>query len=292
MFAEISGTLDVDQRKLAMQTVQLEQPLLRTRIARDDGQHWFKSVPPEQAPLMLEVSLLCIWRLKVDAQLSTPFAGDAPLARFLWFGGSGCQSVAAMVFHHAIADGKSGMNVMIEVLRRAGGATGPLNLRRGQTSAQDLDLISHKGVIPGSLQKFKYWLSQGKTALMFARQLPDFDMALRPQRNIRAVPLSVPKKTAQALLVACRVHGTTVHGALGASQVLAVNREFGSAQARNLALNSLADLRGVLSGGLTAQDMGLYFADITTVHSMAVEPDSGSGGIRPARVHADEPRQD
>jgi len=96
---------------------------------------------------------------------------------------------------------------------------------------------------------------------------------VRPARAIRAIPFAVPAATAQALHQACRAHRTTVHGALGAAQLLAINREFESAGPRTLALNSLADLRDVLEGGLTAQDLGLYVATLTTVHGIDARPD-------------------
>jgi hypothetical protein len=75
------------------------------------------------------------------------------------------------------------------------------------------------------------------------------------------------------LLEACRAHGVTMQGALGAAQLLAINDEFGSAQSRNLGLNSLADLRGTLGGNLTQQDLGLYIATVTTVHAIPAKPD-------------------
>ncbi|MBK9989093.1 MAG: hypothetical protein IPP21_19945 [Betaproteobacteria bacterium] len=194
VFAEVSGRLDAGGLERALQAVQVEQPLLRTHLAVVRGRACFKAVAPEQAALKAQVRPLRNWRAAVSAELDAPFAGEAPLGRFLWFRGRG-KAVVAMVFHHTIADGKSGANLL------------------------------------------------------------------------RAV------ETAQALLAACRAHGTTVHGALGAAQVLALNAEFGSAQARQLGLTSLADLRGVLSGKLSASDLGLYVATITTVHGLAAKPD-------------------
>jgi NRPS condensation-like uncharacterized protein len=272
VFAEVSGRLDAGGLERALQAVQVEQPLLRTHLAVVRGRACFKAVAPEQAALKAQVRPLRNWRAAVSAELDAPFAGEAPLGRFLWFRGRG-KAVVAMVFHHTIADGKSGANLLIEVLRRAGGEDIPLNVRQPHPSAQDLDLIQSKGVVESSLQKLKYWFSQGQAALKFPKQLPGYDMRLGDQRSIKVIPFSLAVETAQALLAACRAHGTTVHGALGAAQVLALNAEFGSAQARQLGLTSLADLRGVLSGKLSASDLGLYVATITTVHGLAAKPD-------------------
>ncbi len=272
VFAEISGSLDPARLERALQTVQAEQPLLRARLAMVRGRACFKAVPPEQAVWKAQVRPLRNWRAAVAAELDAPFTGEAPLARFLWCQGRG-KSVAAMVFHHTIADGKSGASLLIEVLRRAGGEDLPLKLRPPHRSAQDLDLIQSKGVMESSVQKLKYWLGQGQAALKFPRQLPGYDMRLGDKRSIKVIPVSMPKETTQALLASCRAHGTTVHGALGAAQVLALNAEFGSDQARQLGLTSLADLRGVLRGKLSASDLGLYVATITTVHGLAAKPD-------------------
>jgi NRPS condensation-like uncharacterized protein len=273
IFVEITGSLQIDQINEALKAVQAEQPLLRARIALIDGHYWFKPVATKDFPLKAQTGPLMGWRNQVAAQLDTPFVDDAPLARFFWFDGHGKKAVAAMAFHHSIADGKSGMDVFIEVLRRAGGEDSPLRYRRAHPSAQDLDLIKSKTAWQSSLQRLKYWLKQGRSVLKFPKQLPGFDMSIKAERDIKIIPFQVSATSSAALLDACRAHGTTVHGALGAAQILALNDEFDTAEDRYLALNSLADLRGVLKGDLTEFDLGLYIATLTTVHEVAAEPD-------------------
>lgn len=272
-FAEFSGSLSLDRINEALLVVQQEQPLLRARLALVDDRYWFKPVKSNDSPLRAEVAAFKDWRKAITTQLDTPFSGDAPLARFFLFGGRGKNSVAAIVFHHSIADGKSGTNILLEILRRAGGEEMPMRYQRAHPSAQDLDLIKSKTVLQGSLQKLKFWLGQGKSALKFVKQLPGFDMRVRAKRDIHMIPLELSAKASSAILTACRAHGTTVHGALGAAQVLAINDEFETSAERNLALNSLADLRGVLTDNLTEFDLGLYVATLITVHEIAAEPD-------------------
>jgi len=273
VFAEVDGAIDCDRLAHALQAAQAEHPLLRARVTAVRGRNWFKPVPPERHPLTIEVAPLRNWRARIVAELDAPFGGEAPLVRFLWCRGAARRSVAAMVFHHAIADGKSGAELLIEVLRRAGGQDTALSFRPARPSAHQLDLVERGGKIRGSIKKLGYWLNQGKLALRFPQQLPGYDTAVRPARAIRAIPFAVPAATARALQQACRAHRTTVHGALGAAQLLAINREFDSTGPRTLALNSLADLRGVLEGDLTARDLGLYIATLTTVHGVDARPD-------------------
>jgi hypothetical protein len=268
VYAEIEGSFDAERLAGALQAVQAEHPLLRARVALAAGRPWFKPVPAEAHPISIERGGLRDWRARIEAQLERPFVDEAPLARFLCFGGGARKSVAAMVFHHSIADGRSGADVFIEVLRRAGGEELPLSCRPARPSAQALDLVKLGGPLGATMRTLGYWLDQGKSALKLARQLPGFDMAVRAERRIRFLPFTVGKANARALLEACRTHGV-----LGAAQLLAINAEFGSAAPRTLALNSLADLRGLLGGHLSQQDLGLYIATVSTVHDIPAAPD-------------------
>lgn len=273
VFAEIDGPFDTGRLTGALSAVQAKHPLLRARLAVVGGRAWFKPVAAESHPIPIETGALRDWRSRIEAQLERLFLDATPLARIMCFGSGARKSVATMVFHHSIADGCSGADVLLEVLRRAGGEDLPRRYRLAQPSAQTLDLIKLEGQVGASLRTLGYWLQQGKTALKLARQLPGFDMSVRAERRIRVVPFTLAKATVRALLDACRAHGSTMQGALGAAQLLAINDEFGVAQSRNLGLNSLADLRGALGGNLTQQDLGLYIATVTTVHAIAAEPD-------------------
>jgi hypothetical protein len=273
VFAEIDGAFDAARLGDALRLVQSQHPLLRARVTLASGRNWFKPIEADAHPIPVERGSLRNWRGQLSAQLDEPFETGGPLARFVWFGGRGRKSVAAMVFHHVIGDGRSGADVFIEVLRRAALEKLPLCYRPARASAQDLDLIKEQGPIGASIKTIAYWLNQGRSALKFAQQLPGFHSDTQEQRSIAVIPFALSKAVTAALREASRAHGGTVQGALGAAQLLAINSEFPTAQARHLALTSLADLRGVLRGGLTSQDLGLYIATVCTVHAVAAEPD-------------------
>jgi hypothetical protein len=273
VYAQIDGRFDTGRLADALRAAQAEHPLLRARVALSGGRPWFKPVAAEMHPIAIEAGGLRGWRARIEAQLERPFVDAAPLARCMVFGSGARKSVVAMVFHHAIADGRSGADVLIDLLRRAGGEALPLAPRSAQPSAQALDLVQLGGRVGATIRTLGYWLQQGKSVLKLARQLPGFDMMVRAERHIRVLPFDLPPAKARKLLAACRAHGVTMQGALGAAQLLAINDEFGAARARNLGLNSLADLRGALGGKLTQRDLGLYIATVTTVHAIAAEPD-------------------
>ena len=79
------------------------------------------------------------------------------------------------------------------------------------------------------------------------------------------------KRDSLRLVTACRAERTTVHGALGAALLLALDAQIRGTAPRRLGLNSLADLRGVLAGGLNERDLGLYVATLGTTHEVARE---------------------
>jgi NRPS condensation-like uncharacterized protein len=273
-YAEVEGTLEAVKLQAGLDVVQQENPVLRSQIVIDKkGRPCFRPVSAKDYPLTLEVCGLRNWRKQLEAQLMTSFEpGGAPLARFLWFRGKGKKSVLAMVFHHAIADGKSGASVLLEVLRRASGDDSKPVMKAARASSQQLDLIKTRKPVEGKLKELRFWLDTGKQVLKFPEQLPGYDMAPQGKRRIKTLPATLSPSTCKALASVCRAHDTTVHGALGAALLLAINAEFERVKPRNLGLNSLADLRGVLAGKLTERDLGLYITTLTTVHRLESKP--------------------
>ncbi len=152
--AELEGSLNSDDLQAALDIVQQENPTLRTQITTNRaGRPCFKSVSADEQPLILEIHGLRNWRQAIEAQLMTPFEyEEAPLARFLWFRGKGKKSVVAMVFHHSIADGKSGICVLLDVLRLAVGQDRTPHFKDAQPSSQQLDLIQKKGLLQENLK--------------------------------------------------------------------------------------------------------------------------------------------
>ena len=275
VFAELEGILNEEDLQRALKIIQLENPALRTKITVDRaGRPCFKSVSADGRPLELERHGLRNWRESIESQLATPFKQkEALLARFLWFQGKGKKSVVAMVFHHSIADGRSGACALFDVLRHAVGQDPSIQLKEAHPSSQQLDFIQDKGLVGGKLKELKFWLDKGKESLKFREQLPGYDMKAGTARKIKIIPSSISSKTSKALLRVCRENDTTVHGALGAALLFAIFDEFKAEKSRYLGVNSLVDLRSKLKGGLTEQDLGLYISTVTTIHLLDEQPD-------------------
>jgi len=274
VYAELTGDLEPAKLQQALDRVQDEIPLLRSQIVIDGDVPVFAPVAPDEYPLTVQDRPLQGWRHQLRRELDVPFpVGVAPLARVLCFSGKGSKSVVAMVFHHPIADGRSGVSVLVDVLRLATGGDRPPDYRKAHPSAQQLDVIRRQPRVQGVLKEFRFWLDKGREVLRFARQIPGFSAEPTRHRTSGWIPLRLSRQRSASLQAACRSHGTSVHGALGAAQILALSDEFTEHPPRVMALNSLADLRGVLTEELTERDLGLYVSTLTTVHRLSDPPD-------------------
>ena len=276
VFAQIDGELSHESLTAALEAVQAEHPLLRARIVTEQQRLMFRPVPVVQYPLQASWLPWRGWRAELERQLQQHFGDEAPLLRCLAFAeqtSKGSRCVVALVFHHAIADGRSGTELLLDVVRRAGGELAPLEYRPAQPAAQQLDALERQPVLARGLQKARFWMGQTINALAPLSKSPGAALQLGQERQIKVLPFTIKQRLAAQLSRACKTHGTSVHGALGAAQMLALADLSQAPLPSHLALNSLADLRAVLEGGLTERDLGLYIATLTTVHRPASHGD-------------------
>lgn len=272
--AELQGAIEPEKLDRALYTVQSEHPLLRAQIVAIDRSYWFKPIAPSEQPLIVQTASLLHWHEQLEAQLRQPFVRElSPLARFFWFRGKGLKSVVAMVFHPSIADGVSGAELLLAILRYAAQGVDEPKLRMARVCAQDLPPKKPALPVVSTLRKLLYWIEKWGDALKFVRQLPGYTMRRESERQIKSIPLSVPKEVTRSLLDACREHGASLQATLGAAQLLALHDEFPQAEARHLALSAVFDLRSKLDGALDAGDLGLYSTVLLNVLALEDEPD-------------------
>jgi NRPS condensation-like uncharacterized protein len=250
-FAERSGHLDPARIRAALAVIQDENPLLRSRISWSaDRGLCFE--PASGTPIDLECREANAndWQTWLEYELAHPFAeGAAPLIRCLYLEMSSPeQSVLALVFHHAVADGRSGNELLRRLLDciathkglRADGSTSPLPPmhqvfppRFRWTEQPDAAKRAKEGLMTdykrhGPLTPLP-WLSS--------------DISTRTPRFIR---LSFPSDVTQRLLALSRQHGTSVHGAICAAQLLAQFRLQMGDEPATLLLSCPVDMRPLL----------------------------------------------
>lgn len=278
VYAEVVGTLPPDALDQALALAQQEHPLLRTRINGNASRLVFKAIDAEAHPLRATWQPWSSRKLLLERQLDTPFDQELPLMRcfaFLDKKAKPVRQILAMVFQHTIADGRSGTQLLLDVLCRATGAAMPLSPRDANPSAQALSISADKSRLTDELGKARFWIGEGLKSLRPVATLPGFSHKLGGDRDMRVLTMKLSKIQATNLVKRARAAGTTMHGALGAAQMLALCDEIsatGGRESRRVALNSLADLRDSLSGGLTEHDLGLYIATLTTVHEIDDTP--------------------
>lgn len=233
VFAERRGRLVPERIRSALVKIQCENLLLQTRIiwTEENGLH-FAHAPDQAIELRCATVALQDWQRHIEQQLSEPFVdGAAPLMRCLYLeiptptddGQSPDRSVLALCFHHAIADGRSGA----ELLRQLLGLMALGNQASEPKAAMGLPAMAE--VHPALFR----WAEQPDKAKQVRHTLIDdyrrhgplpaipwlaVDAVGRAPRFIRLV---LAPDITQRLLRRARDNGTSLHGALCAAQLLA-----------------------------------------------------------------------
>jgi NRPS condensation-like uncharacterized protein len=246
VIAERQGILALGKIIAALRVVQAENDLLRARILWDQ-EHGLcfaagsgAAVPFESGEFQSDE-----WQDAITAELSRPFAdGINPLLRCLYLqSDDAARSVLALCFHHSIADGRAG----VELLRRL------LELIALDAAALTIRETRPQRTLYESFPARFRWADHPEAA----EELMDATMAdykrhgpLTPTPTLAAtaetrephlIQLRFTRAEARRLAMRCREHRTSVHGALCAAQLIAQQR-LGAGPA-NLFLSCPVDMR-------------------------------------------------
>jgi hypothetical protein len=118
-YAELERGIDHDVLAAALAAVQARHPLLNLRVDATDGD---LSFVPSDGPVPFETREIDpeLWWSVIEAELDRRLGDDgtAPCARCVYVTSPGVdRSVVILSIHHAVADGRSGLSVLQEVLR-------------------------------------------------------------------------------------------------------------------------------------------------------------------------------
>jgi NRPS condensation-like uncharacterized protein len=277
-FAERSGHLDPRRIQVALAAIQEENPLLRARITwTADRGFCFEPAPDAAIDLQCREVHADDWKPWIERELAHPFAENAaPLIRCVYLAMSSPErSVLALVFHHSVADGRSGN----ELLRR---------LLDCIATQQEMPTDAGRPPLPPMHQVFppRYrWAEQPDAAkrvrdsLMagYKRHGPltpiPWLSSAAPTRTPRFIRVSLPAEVTRSLLARSRQHGTSVHGAICAAQLLAQFRLRGSRDAATYFLSYPVDMRTLLEPAQPVAPTALYVSLISAAFAI----DSGTG---------------
>lgn len=248
--AKLQGQFSVDRLSTVLGQVQQRHPLLRVRIATDAiGQPKFVETDDEIPLRPIARTDDGQWQTELEVELARSLDWQvAPLLRVVLLQ-SGAQSELMIIFHHAIADGLSGIHLMRDILQGLGGKT----FERSELS----DAVSLESALPG--------IAPSKEATPKPKDYVP-PLSRRPRPHIRSVVLS-PELT-QQLLQRSRAEHTTVHGAISAAFLIALAQQ----DVNSNAMRCLhpVNVRSQLSLPMP-EGVGLYVCLGMTSHSLQTD---------------------
>lgn len=252
VMAEIAGhPIDEDTLRRGLDRVQANHPLLSATVQQAaDGSVAFYREEGARIALHIEQRSEDDWNEVIEREFAAPFdTPGAPLARCNLLNLPN-RCVLVLTFHHAIADGRSGMARLRELLR--------LCLRGVEQPGESEAPPPLHSLFPAEFQ----WHSHPPRAAEIGQQMlqefarhgaPDAlsfldDQETRREPKFRQVRFG--NAQSRAIQARCKAEGTTIHGAVCTAYLLATRDLFGDDAAKTLYLMCPVDMRGYLASDI------------------------------------------
>jgi NRPS condensation-like uncharacterized protein len=201
------------------------------------------------------------------ARLPQPFElGEAPLVRAHWFERPAGQWAFAVVFHHAIGDGRSGLRLVAELIDEARGVKAQPAPFEPRPSFMELFPQALSG--ESGAARAQEWKAALRREPLRAETIPGFPRQAGPIRP-RIVAVHVAADVMSALANRAREHGASIHGVIGAAELIAARDRFAGGAAPALMLTSPVDLRGKLSEPIDDATPGFYVTLLSSLRTVA-----------------------
>ncbi|GAA5175133.1 condensation domain-containing protein [Niveibacterium umoris] len=270
VFAERNAPLDVARLPAALTALQAAEPLLQVAIHRSESGLHFAPAPGRAIAMRSVETDAAGWQAHVEATLAEAFAdGEAPLLRCLHLAISdSARSVLALVFHHSIADGRSGAALLCRLLS--------LIAQPERPPAAPPQPPMHALFPPA----FRWDEQEARAEAVMDALTDDINRHGAParlrwldsaaaKRDPRFIRIVLDAATTQRLLAQARAHHTTVHGALCAAQLIAHSRRLATDTPPTLFLSCPADMRPHLAPAPADLPAALYVTLVTACHVVA-----------------------
>ena len=261
----------------ALNQLQQRHPLLQMKIMRQNGALSFVNVT-DCPPLSINVIEADgeAWRTIVQTAINQQVPHEAPLLHFhyLHVADEDDRVDLVAVFHHAMMDAFSGINLLEEMLLLLSGQT--------EERAQALPLLEPCEVyFPPELQGVS---RLPKLARFMSAQMGDEFSFRFKSRNGRTPPIHQtatctplvrrlsPDQT-RALTKAVRRHDVTINSALSAAQLMTVHKHLYDQQALPLRTMIFANLRPYLKPAISKDNLGCYITPTRQTVAMPTHPD-------------------
>ncbi|MCB1304203.1 MAG: hypothetical protein KDK37_07995 [Leptospiraceae bacterium] len=255
VYACCSGRLELSALQAALGEIQKRHPLLSVRIHQDVEQSRLDFYSAPEAPIsvrrvsLAEGAFLSQCYEHIAASMLQPFeAGEHPLVRCEFLESSD-QFAVVLVFHHSIADGRSGLKLLESLFSILAGK------EEGAKASPEFPPPLH----PAFEEKMGP-MSGADGALKSPVALPFFGKRGGAPRAFLS-SIEVPPSELHHLRAHAREKGATLQGALGAA-ILGALARLGNVSGL-LSLASPVDLRGKIDQ--PADVLALYISLITSV---------------------------
>jgi NRPS condensation-like uncharacterized protein len=251
--ANIIGAFKLEELQQALVKCQQRHPLLNMQIVLDKSEMpWFKKDPIQIPVRVVERLNQHQWQQEVEQELANPFDwNQAPLVRVVLLQGENISDLI-ITCDHAIADGKSAVFLLRDILQAIGLPDQPLLALLPQESYEQM--------VPQCAKNPPISFEPPLSTTQTRPKLPENS---RP----RLQAWSLSKSETLSIIDRCKKAQTSVHAAICAAFLLATAEL--SAPNNILKCLSPVDIRQFLS---IDDDFGYYFVAIATTHD--VTPDT------------------
>lgn len=257
LVARLRGDLDPPALEAALRAVQRRHPLLGARIIPRGGPRWAAGAP--EVPLgVLPRDDDTHWVRAAEARLDAFFPDEGCLWEARLLQGRGVHDLV-LVFHHAVADARSAVQVLQDLVAAL----------RGEPLSPVPDPGPHEALLPPGTRAPPRALGLARFLLLLATRRPvrlpwDGDAPpMRRRTRIQAFEFD-PGATAR-LIARAKAERASVNGALAAALLPAVAHEARPGGASTVGWASQVDFRPMLRG-LPPDGVGCYAFGLPFFH--------------------------
>lgn len=263
VIAEGNGEWNQNEIRKALDHVQAKHPLANARIELENGTYLtFRIGNENRIPIRTLRSEGTNWTDLVAEEMIAPFSlGKSPLIRSLMIELEADRRIFVLIFHHSIADGRSGAYFMIEVLNATNNNLDKSNIQNSINIPDSaFSLLSDKSYEP--IDPKAKNTDAPKTEKIKTGTIPSFS-----KKKENAKPslygFQINETELEKLLIRSKQNGTTLHGILGAVQLFSLRELLETEDPILLNLSNPADLKPYLNERTSASTLGLYITLLT-----------------------------
>lgn len=275
VYAELDKPVDGILLEQALNELALETPALNISVETKVQKLFF--VEAATAALQVEkIQPERDWKSTVLAEMIKPFSPcTTPMVRCLLVEDEQAGSIVAMIFNHTISDGRSAIHFTKNLLKRALGEKSASPKQAVLPPAMEALFPKKYRGVSGKLRGNLFRILEGFEWKQYGKlePLPDYKTEIKREREPGSYQLVLDGVLLGRLKDKAREERTTLHGLVGAAQLLALREEFGDNKSHPMTLTSLADMRGQLTQPVLTEELALEITFLVTTHRVtSAEP--------------------